>query len=59
MPDVKWEEINDVIHKCKNTLTFISGAEMMCKKARLSIGEELDKLNEIILNQVEDERKDE
>ena len=57
MPDVKWEEINDIIHKCKSTLTIASGIEMMCKKMRLTLSEELDKINEIILNQAEDERE--
>ena len=54
MPKVKWEEINDIIHKCKSTLQLAYGIEMMCKKMRVTLGEELDKINEIIGN-IEDD----
>ena len=54
MPDIQWEEINDIIHKCKNTLQLAHAIEMTCKKMRLTLGEELDKINDVILKQTDE-----
>lgn len=35
MPKVSWDELNDVIHSIKQTLTKIVGIELMCKKIKV------------------------
>lgn len=58
MPKVSWEEINDIIHKCKDTLVLAHHIEDFNKKStRLSIKmrkrleSELKKIEDIILEQ--------
>lgn len=62
MPQVSWNELNDVIHNVKNSLTKLVGVEMMCKKSELmrqnikqELIKELDKLQDIVLEQADEE----
>lgn len=55
MPRISWEEINDVIHKCKNTLTIAHNIEHLSKKMRKRLEGELKKIEDIILEQVKRE----
>ena len=53
MPKIDWHELNEIIHDIKGTLQLCHGIEMMCKKMRLTIMEQLDNINDIILKQAE------
>ena len=55
MPDVTWEEINDIIHECKNTLALSYKIELTSKKLRKEIGKELARIEDIILKQIDNE----
>ncbi len=68
MPKTSWEKIDEIIHKCKNALQKAWAIELKARKLKNSktsqeikknaidlrkiIGEELEKLNEIVLEQV-------
>ena len=63
MPEVFWKEVEDIQHEIKGTLTKTAGIEVTCKRCsgevkrycdeiRKEVQEELDRLNEIILRQV-------
>lgn len=58
MPKVKWSELIDIVHDCKNTLQVFYGIEKMCQTVRERMGNELEKLNEITLHQVTGEMND-
>ena len=51
MPEINWTEIDEIIHKCKNTLQLAHTIEKKCQKMRKVLGEELTKIEEIILKQ--------
>ena len=55
MPKTTWHDIDEIIHKCKSTLTLAYNIESQSRKLRETIGEELTKLEEIILEQVNNE----
>lgn len=73
MPKVSWDELNEVMHSIKGTLTKMVGVELMCKKIKVDAiqkmdeverycaivkreaSEQLEKLNNIILSQIEEE----
>ena len=45
MPNVKWSEIDEIIHDCKNTLQVFYGIEKMCQTVRGRMTKELENLN--------------
>jgi len=51
MPSVSWEDIDEILHEIKGTLTKIAKIELICKDIRVEVKKELEKLNEIILRQ--------
>ena len=46
--NLKWDEINDIIHDAKNALTLIAGVEYDLKKVRKKIGMQIDELYKMI-----------
>ena len=59
MPEVSWDDFNDVIHRIKGNLSRIALVEVTCKKIRQDMVEEIDKLHVIILKHVnKEEEKD-
>ncbi len=59
MPNIKWEEINDVIHQCKSTLQLAYALEHLSVNIRKKLGKELEKIEDIINRQVEVTKNDE
>lgn len=71
MPKVSWDEINDLIHSTKNTLTKVVGVELRCRNVKKEITKiessckgikekalgEIDKIHKIILKQVNNNHK--
>ena len=53
---VEWKakpsDIDEIIHKCKSALQLTHGIEMMSKKLRSELSEQLEKIEDIILNQL-------
>ena len=76
MPQTSWEELNEIIHNVKDTLTKIVGIEIMCKKIKIDAvskmegiekycdmvkrdaQNQLDRLNDIILYQIDDKKEE-
>ena len=52
-PSVKlfWKEVYEIQHEIKGTLAKTAGIEILCKKIRKEVIEELERLNAIILRQ--------
>jgi len=56
MPKLFWEEIDEIQHEIKGTLTKVAKIEKICKDIRSEVKKELEKLNEIILRQANGDR---
>lgn len=54
MPKLKWEELNDVIHRTKGHLTKLAAIELKLREIKKDILTDLDKLHTIVLSQLED-----
>ena len=54
MPKCSWEQLNDLIHEQKGDLTTISGIEVTCKKLREKMNTKLEKMYDIVLQQIDD-----
>ena len=51
MPEVNWKDINVLLHKLKDSLQIAYQIEHTAKKLRKRVGEEIEKIEEIILSQ--------
>jgi len=54
MPAVKWNELNDLIHQCKDTLQIAYVIEIQSRKLRERVGKHLEEINNIILEQADE-----
>lgn len=53
MPKIKWEEIDVVLHKCKDALNDLHNIGLQHKKMRETLGSLIEELEKVILEQVE------
>jgi len=51
MPKTSWEHINSLLHKAKSKLTLAHSIEKQSKKLRVEMGEIIEEINDIILEQ--------
>ena len=58
MPQCTWEQINEELHKCKAILQRTYTIEQEAKKMRGQVGEVIENINEIILQQKENKNNE-
>lgn len=57
MPKTTWEQINSIIHKVKYNLNKVVEVERLCQQLKEELAQELGELEDIILQQIEWEKK--